>query len=237
MATYCVSDIHGDYDKYRKLLRRISFSDRDTLYVLGDAVDRGPRPMDVLLDMMMRPNVIPIVGNHEYMALQCLRTLSEEITEEAVESFDETALRALMEWQGVGGEPTIKDFGRLSAEEREDVLDYLESFDLYAETEAGGRRFVLIHAGPEGFSPERPLTDYRLHELIFKVPDYGRVYYPDRYLVTGHRPTFTIPGAGMEPPEGRIYMANNHIAIDCGCGFGGPLGAVCLDTMEEFYAL
>ena len=29
---------------------------------------------------------------------------------------------------------------------------------------------------------------------------------------------------------------NNHIAIDCGCAFGGPLAAIRLDTGEEFYA-
>ena len=233
MAVYCISDIHGDYGKYRRILSEIGFSREDTLYVLGDVLDRGQDPMDILFDMMGRPNVIPIAGNHEYMAINCLRTLSKEITEESIGSFDETSLRALMEWQGVGGEPTIKAFGALSREDREDVLDYLESFDLYAETEAGGKKFVLVHAGPENFSPDRPLSDYGLHELIFHVPDYSRVYYPDRYLVTGHRPTFTMPG---DPARGGIFIGNNHIAIDCGCGFGRTLGAVCLDTLETFYA-
>ena len=233
MAKYCVSDIHGDLRKYKRLLAEISLSDSDTLYVLGDVVDRGPDPMDILFDMMSRPNVVPLAGNHEYMALNCLRLLSREITAESVGSFGEDALRGLMEWQSVGGEPTIKAFGALSRDDREDILDYLESFDTFAETSAGGKDFVLVHAGLEGFSPERALSDYRLHELLFKVPDYDRVYFDDRYLVTGHRPTFTIPG---DPASGRIYMANMHIAIDCGCGFGGPLGAVCLDTLETFYA-
>lgn len=26
-----------------------------------------------------------------------------------------------------------------------------------------------------------------------------------------------------------------HISIDCGCAYGGRLGCICLDTMEEFY--
>lgn len=33
----------------------------------------------------------------------------------------------------------------------------------------------------------------------------------------------------------KIYRGNNHVAIDCGCGFGGKLGCICLETMEEFY--
>ena len=46
--------IHGCYEQYRLLLEKIRFSDNDKLYVLGDAVDRGPEPIKVLQDMMRR---------------------------------------------------------------------------------------------------------------------------------------------------------------------------------------
>ena len=64
MATYAVSDIHGCYDELMELVKIINFSDEDTLYVLGDCVDRGPKPVEVLTWMMNKPNVIPIAGNH-----------------------------------------------------------------------------------------------------------------------------------------------------------------------------
>ncbi len=51
---YVISDIHGCYEQYRLLLEKIRFSDNDRLYVLGDAVDRGPEPIKVLQDMMRR---------------------------------------------------------------------------------------------------------------------------------------------------------------------------------------
>lgn len=35
--------------------------------------------------------------------------------------------------------------------------------------------------------------------------------------------------------KGKIWMGNNHIAIDCGAVFLGTLGCLCLDTFEEFY--
>ena len=38
---YVISDIHGCYEQYIKLLDKIHFSERDTLYLLGDLVDRG----------------------------------------------------------------------------------------------------------------------------------------------------------------------------------------------------
>ena len=39
---YCMADIHGNYEAYQDILKQIHFKDSDTLYVLGDVVDRGP---------------------------------------------------------------------------------------------------------------------------------------------------------------------------------------------------
>lgn len=39
--TYFVSDIHGEYDLFLKLLDKLRFSDSDTMYVLGDIIDKG----------------------------------------------------------------------------------------------------------------------------------------------------------------------------------------------------
>ena len=65
---YVIADVHGDYEKYTKMLELIQFSEEDELYVLGDVLDRGENGLKILQDMMLRPNVIPILGNHEYMA-------------------------------------------------------------------------------------------------------------------------------------------------------------------------
>ena len=46
--TYVMSDLHGQYEKYRKLLDKIAFSDGDELYILGDVVDRGPQSAELL---------------------------------------------------------------------------------------------------------------------------------------------------------------------------------------------
>ena len=50
--TYVMSDLHGCYDKYRQMLEQIGFGDDDTLYILGDVIDRGEGGIDILLDMM-----------------------------------------------------------------------------------------------------------------------------------------------------------------------------------------
>lgn len=38
---YVISDIHGCYNEYIKALKKVNFNDNDTLYVLGDCIDRG----------------------------------------------------------------------------------------------------------------------------------------------------------------------------------------------------
>ncbi|MBQ8662705.1 MAG: metallophosphoesterase [Eubacterium sp.] len=82
----------------------IDIKEEDTLYVLGDVIDRGPYGMKILQDMMMRPNVIPILGNHEYMASISIPWLLNEVTEESVENIDEDTLQefSLYEYVEVG---------------------------------------------------------------------------------------------------------------------------------------
>ena len=96
---YVMSDIHGEYGKYRRMLEKIRFSDEDALYILGDVVDRGPEPVKLLQDMAVRENVFPIMGNHDAMARRLLEKLLVEITEENAEShIDGGLLREIMEW-------------------------------------------------------------------------------------------------------------------------------------------
>ncbi len=52
--TYVMSDIHGMADLFKRMLEQIRFSDEDTLYILGDMIDRGPDPAGIL-DFVMSP--------------------------------------------------------------------------------------------------------------------------------------------------------------------------------------
>ena len=230
--TYVMSDIHGEYDKYIQMLDLIEFSDEDTLYILGDVVDRGAEPMKILYDMSMRPNMIPIMGNHEHMAEDILRLTNVEITEETLATnWNEDIVRAVHEWYQNGGYTTSKDFHRLLPEDREYILDYLQEFSFYEEITVGQNTFLLVHAGLPDFSPEKSLEDYPALLMLYTKTDYTRQYYPDRYLITGHIPTFMIDPAY----DGKIYRKNGHIAIDCGVCHGKALGCIRLDDFKEFY--
>ena len=45
--TYCLSDIHGEILKWQDMLKLIQFSDEDTMYVLGDVIDRNPHGIEI----------------------------------------------------------------------------------------------------------------------------------------------------------------------------------------------
>ena len=171
---YVMSDIHGQYDQYIKLLKKINFNDNDVLYVLGDVVDRGPHPIKILQDMMLRFNVYPLIGNHEYMFLEVLQFLMNEITEESVQELEDhdERLEAMQLWLEDGGKSTLDEFMQLSREEMYDIMDYLEEFIAYEEVKVNNNDFILVHAGLDNFSKDRSLDSYDLYELIFERIDY-----------------------------------------------------------------
>lgn len=60
---YCISDIHGYYDLFCRLLEKIKFSGADKLYVLGDMIDKGPDSIRLAKLLFSMPNVFCIAGN------------------------------------------------------------------------------------------------------------------------------------------------------------------------------
>ncbi len=231
---YIVSDIHGCHDQYLALLDKIHFSDEDELYVLGDVVDRGPEPIKVLQDMMKRPNVVFILGNHDFIMYSLMKTLAVEVTEENWDShLTGEVMLDLDLWLQDGGQITMEKFRRLSHTEMTDILDYIAGASLYEIIKHNGKEYRLVHAGLSQFSPDKELDEYELYDFLEKRADYSRRYYPQDniYLVTGHTPTVYIEG--WEKVE--VYRKHGHIALDCACVAGGKLAAFCVETEEVFY--
>lgn len=234
--TYTVSDIHGCYDKYWKLLNKINFGPEDTLYVLGDVIDRGSAGFRILLDMAHRPNVVNLLGNHEAMAIDAIPGILRCIDEgEDILTKDEADAAEL--WFYNGGELSLADLLWLNEDDAQYVLDYMNSFPLYSEVEVEGRKFIMLHGGLKDFSESRPLTDYAPEEILWCRPEPDTIYYPDNYVIFGHTPVQLLcDGFGEEDTAAKIFHNGKAIDIDCGCAFpGGQLGCLCLETMEEFY--
>jgi len=93
---YVMSDLHGCYDKFQKILKVIHFSAEDTLYVLGDVLDRGPEGFKLLLNLAERSNGVCLMGNHELAALTAIPGLLRIMTEDTPPSAKDTA--QLSDW-------------------------------------------------------------------------------------------------------------------------------------------
>ena len=228
---YAVSDIHGCLEKYEQLLEKIGFGPEDTLYVLGDVVDRGEDGMKILADLADRRNVVFIRGNHDESAWLILTKVLGKNGEIILPQ----ASDALGAWLEDGGLPSMKQFFlELSEEKREKVLDYIENGLNYCLLELNGKKYLLAHSIPEieDFEKQGGTDGLDAMDFTFNETDYDVVYDPDVIMVSGHTPTLLID----KKSRGKIWKGNNHIAIDCGTFFDNPLGCICLDTGEEFYS-
>ena len=102
---------------------------------------------------------------------------------------------------------------------------------MYETIDVEDNTYILVHAGLGNFAKDKKLSEYTPDELLFCRSRLDMEYYDDKsiYIVSGHTPTIVLAGTS------KIVTIGNNIKIDCGAAFGGRLGCLCLDTMEEFY--
>lgn len=223
---YVTSDIHGCYDQYLRLIQRLDLNEDDTLYILGDLVDRGDGGIEIIKDVMKRKNVVCLRGNHDHCALVFLKrfALQNHSTEE------DRLKEGFRLWLEDGGAKTFSAFSKLDDNEKRSVLRFLDTLPFYEKICVNGQKFFLSHTvGEKAKMLDIEKCDMR--DFLFGEPEYETCYFEDMTIVTGHTPTGFIDPAYT----GQIWKGNRHIAVDCGAVFGNPLGCICLDTMEEIY--
>lgn len=227
--TYVVSDLHGCFEQFKRLLKEIRFSDNDVMYVVGDILDYGEEPIELLCDLSMRYNVIPIVGDHDLRALRLLGELDKMLRDGVTP--EPEVLSEMTAWIQDGGQKTMEGFKALDEDMKEGVLEYLSDFSLYEEVEVKGKKYLLIHAGIADFDADTPLEDYMPEDFISHPLDPEHAYFEDVTVIAGHVPTYEIPGA----ERGKIYRGDGSILIDCGAAFDEALGCLCLENGREIY--
>ena len=222
--TYVISNIHGQYEKFKSILSQISFKESDMLYILGDLLDFGEESMELIEDLSVRLNVFCVAGEHDYLAARMLKGFSAMLQSGAAPSEDYIA--EMTAWVQDGGQPTLEAFRSLDADAREGVIEYLEEMTLFEEVEVKGESYLLVHAGIANYSPDTDLEDYMPEDFFSEPLDASYPLIEGTTVVVGHAPT----------KSGRIERGEGSIFLDCGAGEGGSLGCLCLESGEEFYA-
>jgi serine/threonine protein phosphatase 1 len=230
-----MSDIHGCFYEFLAMLDKINFSEKDTLYVLGDYVDRGLYPFELLFDVMNRPNVVSIYGNHDYRFFKIISCMPENADiDNFMQYLDDECQGFIAPYLEYGGYITLEKFFELTTIEKKEITKFLSTFLPYKELELANGSFILTHSGLKNFDPEKPLDYYNIQDFIWDRSPIETTYYNTKILIFGHTPTFYYKTT--EP--GKILKTNTFINVDCGCVYGKPkgsLGCLALDTMEEYY--
>ena len=217
MATYVMSDLHGQYDMFIKMIEKIKFNEQDNMYILGDVIDRGPAGIKIIDYIRSSENIHLLRGNHEQMLVEYFMTDIE------YESWADAP------WFENGGYTTYLELKEKGAEYLCDLIKYILKLPTYKIID----NYFLVHAGlntnKEITSLEEAIKNSSEETLLwcrdFIINDHKIEGYT---VICGHTQTRTF---GSD----KIIKFKNNILIDCGCASGADPGCLRLDDMEEFY--
>ena len=137
MATYVVSDVHGYYNLFMNVLSKVGFSDSDYLWLIGDAIDRGPDGIRILQYVMNHNNMDLIIGNHELMMLNSVSQQGNILCDGPDASI----------WLGAnGGWTTLEGYKSLSPEDRLSLLEWLKTRYVIKTLEINESKYCLSHS-------------------------------------------------------------------------------------------
>lgn len=242
--TFAIGDIHGDLEHLNLLLGKLPAIDgEDTVVFLGDYLDRGPRSKEVIqivraLDHLVGCNVICLRGNHEDAWLRVLDRGWPEFVLPPVNgclatmrSFDE---KIFFE----GDVPSVAEMKRMQDASffPKDVLDWMLALPHYYEDEHA----IYVHAGlVEGedgkFRHPSEMADPTLLLWVRTLKFFKD--YRGKRVICGHTSTDHLPPElSMYTPEDPLdmWMGENVLAIDTGCGKGGFLTIVELPALTVY---
>lgn len=224
---FLMSDIHGDMHAFFSLLNKVNFNNDDQLFILGDAIDRGPDGIELLKYIKNQFNMTLLLGNHEEMMLNSL--------------LHSDALSFQL-WIQNGGAYTFDAFEQLPLDEGKSLLDWLNNCPLYHQLDFQGETILLAHAGIQPYEGGLSEQLKAQEREDFLWSRYNFLAVPGDKLpckiAFGHTPTHVLNKYGLAeatPKTRGVFIGENRIALDCGKTSGFPLGMYCLNTGEAIY--
>ena len=266
MATYAIGDVQGCFDELQRLLKIINFdAEHDTLWFVGDLVNRGPKSLEVLRFIKQLKNTIVVLGNHDIHLLAAFHNKDpEHITNNLEAIFSAPDGHELIDW--LRARPLLHHDKQLNyvlvhagiypywnleqakqyAHEVETILqndDYIEFLEHFYGNEPNIWQDTLT-----GIDRQRFIINSFTRMRFCNIAGYldfsetGNLQSaPKDYL-----PWFAIPNRATK--QNRIIFGHwaalrgitnneNAIGIDTGCVWGGSLTAFRLDDGQRFSVL
>lgn len=218
---YAVADLHGMYTLWRNVLKELD--DTDTLYILGDCGDRGPRGWDIIKEALADPRIIYIRGNHDQMLLDSW--------------YSEWMDNGIWFWNGgyVTFEAILDDNGP------DIYLHELAKTKLYHSYQ--NTQGQIIHLSHAGFTPPIHQEKFPSNQMLLWDREHFRDNWPDNkeneYVIHGHSYCSSKSAFGLIPIElnnsktvGR-YCDGHKICIDGRSFVYNKCALLDLDTLKE----
>ncbi len=145
MALYLIGDLQGCDSALARLLDALAFSpSRDTLYLLGDLVNRGPESLRVLRRLQALDGAAHcLLGNHDLHLLAVAHGV-----------------------RGPGRTDTLTDV--LDAPDRHALMDWLRQQALALQLKVAGNTVLMVHAGvlPDWTATDTLRLAAEVHEAL-----------------------------------------------------------------------
>ena len=257
MALYLIGDLQGCYSSLSQLLQKLDFSpSRDTLYLLGDLVNRGPKSLEVLENLIKWGSSAQcVLGNHDLHLLAAstgARALRPDDTLDLIlNSPQKTHLLDWLRHRPMAmhlslpkNEILMIHAGVLPSWTLDQTLSYAKEVEMVLQSNQYADFFNHMYGNqPSRWSDD--LTGYERLRLITNTLSRCRFANVNDEIElktkegsgaapVGFMPWFEIPGrqtANCLVAFGHwstmgLVMRDNILALDTGCVWGGSLSAV-----------
>ena len=208
---FAIPDIHGCCRTFRQLLfHKLELQKTDTLYLLGDYIDRGPDSkgvIDTILELQRDGyDVRPIMGNHEQML---------------IDSFESGYDECFLNWLENGGEETLQNY--MTEDDEYSIpaahLIFIKSLPVQLTTES----HIFVHAGLN-FTLDDPLAETSQEFMLWsrKNLDVETEKTGGRKVIAGHT-TRNLDEIENSLVSDFIQLDNGCYLGDTSCGRGSLL--------------
>ncbi len=243
--TFAVGDIHGDLGALRAALAKLpTLDEKDTLVFLGDYLDRGFQSRQVIdfireeLPKTSKAKIVTLRGNHEDGWLR----VKHGGWPEFVIPIGNGCLATMRSYDSQiyfeGDAPSPREMKRMQDASffPKPVMEWMESLPYYYEDEHA----IYVHAGlvesADGtFQHPSQMVDKTLLLWVRTMKFFKE--YRGKRIVCGHTSTDHLPPElSQYTPEDPLdmWMGENVLAIDTGCGKGGFLTVVELPSVKVY---
>ena len=218
---FVMSDIHGQYELFLKMLDKIGLKREDLLVIIGDICDRGKKSYEIYMKCMkmikLGYNLKFILGNHEDMLLEDLENdypIRYETEYSVFRNSKYFENKDMKDWHE-------ENF----LEEIEWLVKWLKNCPLIIS----GNENIFVHAGldlKKVLEKQEKETVLWTREEFWLMENVELEEYKGKNIYFGHTPNI----------NGRISKKTDRIkGIDCGAFFTHFLGCVEVKSQEEIY--